>query len=339
MNIKANLVRASLGFLLLFFAALSTPAQFNSFPITRGIPGAFIIQKNVYLVTGTNTFSFNISTPFPGGAMVIRVKAAAGQAGGLAFAGSSIIVQAIDLGSPVNDLSNTGSDGVFCQASLKSPFFGSNPIASQSGSSLGSCGGVAGDGTSPLYIYMPFVPTNMVTITFSLTGATASAVNITGYIWQTGSLTQNVTGFVPAGSPVAGENPVLIAGSDNTNVRTILTDATGRITVNNSGSPFGSASQEAVSAANTAVSIASATGLNKIYMINARCSAGTATITITSNGVTVWTSAPGEVGTTSYFRTFPVPLQVSLTGTSLNTTLSTCGAANTGTLDVMMSNQ
>lgn len=97
---------------------------------------------------------------------------------------------------------------------------------------------------------------------------------------------------------------------------------------------------EFVSAANTAVngSVSSVNGARAhLYSISARCSAGTATLTVKDNGTTVWSSATGEVGTTT-FRYQWVPGMATnrptFAGGAYVVTLSSCGGGNVGTLDI-----
>jgi hypothetical protein len=72
-----------------------------------------------------------------------------------------------------------------------------------------------------------------------------------------------------------------------------------------------------------------------VFSVSARCSAGTAQLLVvdTTTSTNLWTSAPGEVGTT----TFKYQWNPGLAGAARDTIqvqLTTCGAANTGTLDV-----
>lgn len=70
-----------------------------------------------------------------------------------------------------------------------------------------------------------------------------------------------------------------------------------------------------------------------LYQIQARCSAGSAGITI-SDGVTqIWSTAATTVGTSIFNQTFQ-PGMVGTLGNTMTITLSTCGGGNTGTLDV-----
>ena len=70
-----------------------------------------------------------------------------------------------------------------------------------------------------------------------------------------------------------------------------------------------------------------------LFQLNARCSAGTAGVTVADGATTIWSSAATEVGTTSFTKTFNPGLAGS-PGNNLVISLTTCGAANTGTLDV-----
>ncbi len=105
----------------------------------------------------------------------------------------------------------------------------------------------------------------------------------------------------------------------------------------------GSLNSENVSAVNTAVtkSIAALQSQRAIlFSVSARCSAGTASLTVKDGvgGTTIWTSAGTEVGTTT-FRYQWSPGLASSVSNGMDITLSTCGAGNTGTLDVQASQQ
>jgi hypothetical protein len=97
---------------------------------------------------------------------------------------------------------------------------------------------------------------------------------------------------------------------------------------------------ETVSAANTAITVllfgTQATRAH-LYSVSARCSAGTASLTVKDGaGTTIWTTSATEVGT-STFRYQWVPGLAGSFSNTMNVILSTCGAANTGTLDVQAS--
>ena len=104
--------------------------------------------------------------------------------------------------------------------------------------------------------------------------------------------------------------------------------------------------QEVTSAVNTAVSVTltGATGTPQrgyVYSVSARCSAGTAQLTITDGGgggTQIYSTAATQVGTSNFDKTWPVGLSSNPTPATLpsqlTVTLGTCGGANTGTLDV-----
>jgi hypothetical protein len=112
-----------------------------------------------------------------------------------------------------------------------------------------------------------------------------------------------------------------------------------------------SSNQEIVSALNTAVSIdldVSATATAKtqrasLFKVSARCSAGSAQLTVTDGGTTntlagsgngqIYSTAATEVGTTTFRESWNPGLSSS-PSTGLHITLGTCGAGNAGTLDV-----
>lgn len=71
----------------------------------------------------------------------------------------------------------------------------------------------------------------------------------------------------------------------------------------------------------------------RLYQIQARCSAGTAGITITDGGTQIWSTAATTVGTSIFNQAFQ-PGMAGGIGNALVITLTTCGGGNTGTLDV-----
>jgi len=75
-----------------------------------------------------------------------------------------------------------------------------------------------------------------------------------------------------------------------------------------------------------------------VFSVSARCSAGTAGITVvdTTASLNLWTSGPAEVGTTT-FKFQWNPGLAGATGDTITISLTTCGVANTGTLDVQAS--
>lgn len=89
-------------------------------------------------------------------------------------------------------------------------------------------------------------------------------------------------------------------------------------------------------AANTAVTatIAPAAGTRAhLRQIAAFCSAGTAGLTVTDGGTTVWLTPATAVGTTLFTHQWNTGLS-GTTGANIVVTLSTCGGGNTGTLSV-----
>lgn len=92
-----------------------------------------------------------------------------------------------------------------------------------------------------------------------------------------------------------------------------------------------------VSAADTAVSITVTAAVNEhghVYGISAFCSAGTATLSLTDGGTTVWGTSTGFVGTTTVGVAWTPAPYTGPANSALVVSLSTCGAANTGTLNV-----
>jgi hypothetical protein len=102
-----------------------------------------------------------------------------------------------------------------------------------------------------------------------------------------------------------------------------------------------SSNSEQTSAANTAVtrSVTGSFGARvHLWSVSARCSAGTAQLTVKDGvaGTIVWSTAATEVATTT-FKFQWNPSLSSASGNGMDITLGTCGAANTGTLDVQLS--
>lgn len=99
---------------------------------------------------------------------------------------------------------------------------------------------------------------------------------------------------------------------------------------------------ETAGAPNTAVTVTINRGSSDrlrshLFTVNARCSAGTAQLTIQDSGntgpFTLFSSAATEVSTTSFFRQFH-PGLASSPGNNIVVNLSTCGVGNSGTVDV-----
>lgn len=91
-------------------------------------------------------------------------------------------------------------------------------------------------------------------------------------------------------------------------------------------------------AADTAVVTTLAADLfrrNMVSRIDARCSAGTSTITVESPaGTTIYSTSVGAVGITNFSQQWTTGLTTTALNTAIVVTLGTCGIANTGTLIV-----
>lgn len=94
-------------------------------------------------------------------------------------------------------------------------------------------------------------------------------------------------------------------------------------------SPRGMPATQVASAANTTVSIAP--GRAVIGSVGAYCSAGSASLTITDSGTTVWSTPAATIVTALATFTWTVPL--SFVGAGV-VQLGACGAGNVGTLIV-----
>jgi hypothetical protein len=73
-----------------------------------------------------------------------------------------------------------------------------------------------------------------------------------------------------------------------------------------------------------------------LFSVNARCSAGTSSLTIADNATQIWSTAATEVGTTTFKFQWSPGLAAKL-GDGMTITLASCGSGNTGTLDVQAS--
>lgn len=94
--------------------------------------------------------------------------------------------------------------------------------------------------------------------------------------------------------------------------------------------------QEVASASSAAVSVtltATAQTRARLYSAAARCSAGTASLTVTDGGTTRWTSDATFIGTATKSAAW-IPPFVGTVGQAVVITLGSCGGGNTGTLDV-----
>lgn len=100
---------------------------------------------------------------------------------------------------------------------------------------------------------------------------------------------------------------------------------------------LGSHNRQVTSAANTAVTITiDGAAHQRVHLsgITARCSAGSAQLTVTDGGALIWSSDSAFVGTSTRSVAWtPKPLATAM-GNALAVTLGTCGSGNTGTLAV-----
>ncbi len=92
-------------------------------------------------------------------------------------------------------------------------------------------------------------------------------------------------------------------------------------------------------AANTAVTVTIAAAnfqRGALYSLAARCSAGSASLTVKDGATDIFSTQAGAVTTSNFNPQWHTPLAASLNA-DLVITLSTCGAGNTGTLSVQAS--
>lgn len=100
--------------------------------------------------------------------------------------------------------------------------------------------------------------------------------------------------------------------------------------------PPGSNNSESTSVANAAVTktLTPAQGQRAhVFSVSARCSAGTAGLTVTDGATQIYSSGATQVSTTNFDKVWTVALAGS-PNNAVAITLTACGAANTGTLDV-----
>jgi hypothetical protein len=97
-----------------------------------------------------------------------------------------------------------------------------------------------------------------------------------------------------------------------------------------------SKNQEVTSGSAAAVSVTltpSTQTRAKLYSVAARCSAGTAQLTVSDGGTQRWSSDTTFIGTTTKSLAWIPPLTGGV-GSAVVVTLGTCGGGNTGVLDV-----
>lgn len=103
--------------------------------------------------------------------------------------------------------------------------------------------------------------------------------------------------------------------------------------------PANTFNSQTTGAANTAVTvtIAAANGQRgALYSLAARCSAGSASLTVRDGATDIFSTQSGAVTTSNFSQQWHTPLATSLNA-DLVITLSACGASNTGTLSVQAS--
>ena len=95
--------------------------------------------------------------------------------------------------------------------------------------------------------------------------------------------------------------------------------------------------QEVTSAVNATAVITLTAALHTrahVYLVTARCTNGTAQVTITDGGVQKWSSPPSIVGPTQINQAFTPGWTGSL-GAVVLVTLGSCGGGNVGTINVV----
>jgi hypothetical protein len=168
----------------------------------------------------------------------------------------------------------------------------------------------------------------------------------------------NSFGYVLSGQSGAGGNNVMeysaaLLGGTTTIVGTtgvpMSVDTSGRVTANQgtaaaSPTPWPVTpiqgptlfNSQTTGAANTAVTVTIANAASvraHVYNVHAFCSAGTAQLTVTDGGTTIWGTLATEITTTRFEKRWE-PGLTSATNSQVVVNLTTCGVANTGTLHV-----
>jgi hypothetical protein len=136
-----------------------------------------------------------------------------------------------------------------------------------------------------------------------------------------------------AGTGVQSSGPLAFNTGNNVYVRN-RASGNGDLFIQGLLRQSGIQNSETTGAANTAVVITLTTAATEQAVINkitARCSAGTASITVTNGTAQVWSTQAGAVTTANLTEQWTTGL-TSATGADPVITLSTCGAGNTGTL-------
>ncbi len=103
--------------------------------------------------------------------------------------------------------------------------------------------------------------------------------------------------------------------------------------------PANAFNSQTTGAANSAVTvtIAAANGQRgALYSLAARCSAGSASLTVKDGATDIFSTQAGAVTTSNFTQQWHTPLTASLNA-DLVITLSACGAGNMGTLSVQAS--
>ena len=204
--------------------------------------------------------------------------------------------------------------------------------------------------TTTQFISIPCQPTTKATVTFT-TGGAGGSYDLTYLFLKPGvssgsavGANVNVAQFGGAGvslgqKTMAQSMPIVVA-SDQSAIPVTLGGSGGGVAVVQPATTFNSETTSAVNTAIT-VSIASGGGSTRVYLygITARCSAGTASITIKDGvgGTTIWTSDSGFVGTSSASIAWTSAPLASSAANGMDIVLGTCGGGNTGTLDVQAS--
>lgn len=206
-----------------------------------------------------------------------------------------------------------------------------------------------------------FVNTSGTQISSSFTspyGSTAGVMFLNStQVFATGTLlarcrdfsVNNVTSFTIPTSGTQFVIPVSPTSCNTVDVRCLSCSTTGTYSVSYYLYPPGSAlpatAQPASSNNAEATAVASTSSVTftpgafqrgHVFAISGRCSAGTAQLLVvdTTSSVNLWSSGATEVGTTTLNPPHWNPGLAGSSGHTIQVQLTTCGAANTGTLDV-----
>lgn len=186
--------------------------------------------------------------------------------------------------------------------------------------------------------YLVFAPTGVVTVgsTLSVVANGISSVTLATFSLAT---TATVQSFPVPANPTGFNNLQVTftsGGADANSFTCYYVFLPPGAAIPAGSQPPGSNNTESTSTANAAVTktLTPAQGQRAhVFSVSARCSAGSAGLTITDGATQIYSTTATQVGTTNFDKVWTVALAGS-PNNAVAITLTACGAANTGTLDV-----